>query len=161
MRGLIRNHKKKVAAAAIATGLVGGFEGLRTAAYPDPATKGEPWTICYGETKGVKRGDRKTPDECKTMLGESLGGYIDGVTGCLTVEVGPHRLAALTSFAYNVGSKTVCNSSVVRRLNAGEGAAACDDLMKYDKARIAGVLVRMKGLTRRRAEERAMCRRED
>lgn len=157
MRGLIQNHKKKVAAAAIATGLVGGFEGLRTHAYPDPATKGDPWTICYGETKGVRRGDYKTPAECKTLLGESLGSYIDGVTGCLTVEVGPHRLAALTSFAYNVGIGAACKSSVVRRLNAGEGAAACDGLLAWNRA--AGIV--MKGLTRRRAEEREMCRRED
>lgn len=157
MRGLIQNHKKKVAAAAIAAGLVGGFEGLRTHAYPDPATRGEPWTICYGETKGVRRGDYKTPAECKTLLGESLGGYIDGVVNCLTVEVGPHRLAALTSFAYNVGVGAACKSSVIRRLNAGEGAAACDSLMAWNKA--AGII--MKGLTRRRAEERAMCRRED
>lgn len=157
MRGLIQNHKKKVAAAAIATGLVGGFEGLRTHAYPDPATRGEPWTICYGETKGVRRGDYKTPAECKTLLGESLGGYIDGVANCLKVEVGPHRLAALSSFAYNVGVAAACKSSVVRRLNAGEGSAACDGLMAWNKA--AGVV--MKGLTRRRAEERAMCRRED
>lgn len=154
---MIRNHRKKAAAAAIAVGLVGGFEGLRTAAYPDPATKGEPWTVCYGETKGVKRGDRYTVEQCKTMLGESLGRYLEGVAACVHVEMGPHRFAALTSFAYNVGIGAACRSSVVRRLNAGEGAAACDDLMKWNRA--AGI--EMRGLTRRRAEEREMCRRED
>lgn len=157
MRGLIQNHKKKVAAVAIATGMVAGSEGLRTLAYPDPATRGEPWTVCYGRAYGIAPGDRFTVEQCKTMLGEDLSKFINGVTACLTVEVGPHRLAALTSFAYNVGVGAACKSGVVRRLNAGEGAAACDDLMKWNRA--AGMV--MKGLTRRRAEEREMCRRDD
>lgn len=42
--------KKGTAIAAMAATLVGGFEGLRTVAYPDPATKGPPWTVCYGHT---------------------------------------------------------------------------------------------------------------
>lgn len=153
----LRNHKKKAAAIGIAAGIVASFEGLKTYAYPDPATRGEPWTACYGRAYGIKPGDRFTVEQCKTMLGEDLNIYINGVLSCLRVEVGPHRLAALTSFAYNVGIGAACKSSVVRRLNAGEGAPACDSLMAWNKA--AGF--EMKGLTRRRAEERAMCRRED
>lgn len=149
--------KKTAAAVAIAASLVSGFEGLRTYAYPDPATKGEPWTACYGRAYNIKPGDRFTVEQCKTMLGEDLDKYITGVASCLTVPVGPHRLASLTSFAYNVGIGAACKSSVVRRLNAGEGAAACDGLMAWNKA--AGI--EMRGLTRRRAEEREMCRRED
>ncbi|MGO7998171.1 glycoside hydrolase family protein, partial [Rhizobium ruizarguesonis] len=39
--------------ARLAVALVGSFEGLRQNAYPDPATQGKPWTICYGSTNGV------------------------------------------------------------------------------------------------------------
>ena len=49
--------------------LVAGFEGYRTDAYRDT---GGVWTICYGETKGVKRGDTATKQQCDNMLIKSL-----------------------------------------------------------------------------------------
>lgn len=49
------NRLQKGGAAAVrAVALVGSFEGLRQNAYPDPATNGQPWTICYGNTNGVR-----------------------------------------------------------------------------------------------------------
>ena len=38
--------KKGGAYAAIVVTLVSGAEGLRQTAYPDPATRGKPWTVC-------------------------------------------------------------------------------------------------------------------
>ena len=35
-------------------------EGLRTEAYPDPGTGGDPWTIGYGHTNGVYPGETCT-----------------------------------------------------------------------------------------------------
>lgn len=41
--------------------LIKSFEGLETDAYPDPGNRitGEPWTIGYGHTRGVRRGDTR------------------------------------------------------------------------------------------------------
>jgi lysozyme len=61
--------KRSAAATAVCCSLVGGFEGIRTTAYPDPATGREPWTVCYGETEGVKRGDTYTLAQCKGDAG--------------------------------------------------------------------------------------------
>jgi lysozyme len=36
--------------------LIKRFEGLRLTAYPDPSTGGDPWTIGYGTTRGVRPG---------------------------------------------------------------------------------------------------------
>ena len=47
-------------------------EGLRFHAYPDPATGGAPWTICYGHTKGVRKGDKATAEQCYKWLAEDL-----------------------------------------------------------------------------------------
>lgn len=43
-------------------------EGLRLKAYPDPVSKGEPWTIGIGHTGSVKRGDMVTLEEARGLL---------------------------------------------------------------------------------------------
>ncbi|MBI1689512.1 lysozyme [Methylorubrum sp. DB1722] len=145
--------KRSAAAAALCTSLVGGFEGLRTAAYPDPATGREPWTVCYGETAGVKRGDVYTVAQCKEMLAKSLEGYALRMEACVTRPMADETYAAFLSLSYNIGSGGFCKSSVVRLWNAGETRAACDAMLKFNRA--AGVV--MPGLTRRRTQERALC----
>lgn len=145
--------KKNAAIAAVLATVVGGFEGLRQNAYPDPATKGPPWTVCYGETKGVKRGDHYTVAECKAMLIKSLEKYAAGIEACVKVPMTDGQFIAFTSFAYNVGVSAACNSSVVRQTNQGNKRAGCDALMKWNKA--AGIT--FPGLTRRRAAERKYC----
>jgi lysozyme len=145
--------KKGSAAAALAIALVGGFEGLRQVAYPDPATGGKPWTICYGHTAGVKPGDRKSLDECKSLLLSDLEIYSRGILNCTTVHLPDERFVALTSFAFNVGVGAACKSSVVRLINQGQTRAGCDALMKWNRA--AGIV--FPGLTKRRAKERELC----
>lgn len=145
--------KKGTAAAAMAVALVGGFEGLRQMAYPDPATGGKPWTICYGHTDGVLPGDRKSLDECKALLLSDLTAYSQGILGCTSVPLPDERFVALTSFAFNVGVQAACKSSVVRLINQGKPRQGCDALLLWDRA--AGI--RFPGLTKRRQAERALC----
>ena len=148
-----RAAKLTGAAAALAATFIGAWEGLQLVAYPDPATRGPPWTICYGSTNGVKPGDKKTLAQCKALLIEELQVYADGISKCTTVHLPDERFVALTSFAYNVGVGAACKSSVIRLINQGKTRQGCDALMLWDKA--AGV--RFRGLTRRREAERQLC----
>lgn len=145
--------KKGTAIAALAATLVGGFEGLRQVAYPDPATKGLPWTVCFGHTEGVKPGDRYSIGECKAMLIADLQSYAKGIDACLKVPVPDKRYVALVSFGYNVGVQAACGSSVVKLINAGQTKAGCDALLKWNRA--AGIV--FPGLTKRRQKEREYC----
>ena len=43
-------------------------EGLRLAAYPDPASGGDPWTIGYGHTRDVERGQTTTAAQAEQFL---------------------------------------------------------------------------------------------
>lgn len=138
---------------ALAVSLIGGFEGLRLNAYPDPATGGKPWTVCYGHTEGVKPGDRYTLAECKALLRSDLEIYAKGIEECVKVPLPDKRYVALVSFAYNVGVKAACNSSVVKLINAGRTKEGCDALLKWNKA--AGIT--FPGLTKRRQKERELC----
>jgi lysozyme len=145
---------KGAAVAAIAISLISTEEGLRNYAYRDPV--GIP-TICFGETRNVHMGDFKTTDQCRAMLGVRLGDYSSGMDRCLKVATSDKTYAALLSFTYNVGVGAFCGSTLLKRANAGDLRGACDGLLAWNKARVAGVLVPLPGLTRRRQDERALC----
>ena len=142
------------AAAALLCSTIGGFEGLRQTAYPDPATRGEPWTVCYGHTGAdVTPGVRKSLAECKALLVADSNKEWATIQKCIHVPIGDSRAISFVSLAYNIGGGGFCRSSIVRDLNAGRDQQACDDLLKYDRA--AGMV--MPGLTRRRQAERRLC----
>lgn len=130
----------------IAVSIVGAFEGLRTVAYLDPV--GIP-TICFGETKGVKMGDRATRAECDGMLADSLHIANRQVSQCTRVPLSDSQRAALVSFTYNVGGGAYCSSTLARKLNAGQYGAVCGELAKWKYAKG----VPLPGLARRRAAE--------
>lgn len=141
------------AVAALAIALIGRFEGLVTHAYPDPATHGAPWTICYGHTGNVHPGEKMTVQECKDLFIKDLGEYAAGVEQCIKVPLPDARYVALVSFAYNLGVGGACKSAVFRNINAGRTKQGCDALLGYNRA--AGRV--MGALSRRRAEERRLC----
>jgi lysozyme len=150
----MNRHLKKAGVAALAVSVIGGAEGLRQAAYPDPATRGKPWTICYGHTgRDVRLGERASLAECKALLMADLGKEADGVDRCIHRELTDGQYVAVLSLAHNIGVGGVCRSSVVRDINAGDIEGACNALMGYTRA--AGVV--MPGLVRRRQAERALC----
>jgi lysozyme len=147
--------KKGGAIAAVVATTVIGFEGMRLLAYPDPATKGAPYTVCAGETKGIRKGMRFTRAECDAMLVRRLEEFAAGVERCVpsAMDMPVERYAAHVSLAWNIGVGGYCKSSIARLQNAGNTIAACDKFLLYNKA--AGR--EMAGLTKRRQQERAMC----
>lgn len=153
---MIAPGKRGVAALAIATALAGGFEGLRNYAYLDPA--GIP-TICMGSIRGVKLGDYKTTEECKKLLGTEMWERVVTVERCVP-GLPVNMLAAWASAIYNLGDHLVCDlkrSTAARLLKAGQWLDACRQLPRWDKATVAGALITLPGLTRRRAAEEALC----
>ncbi|KAF1045620.1 lysozyme [Xylophilus sp.] len=151
--------KGRVAAAivalamSIAGGLVANFEGTRYAAYPDPSTKGAPWTICEGHTQGVKAGDVATRAQCDEYLRQDLAAANDAIDRCIVTPLGVNQRAALISAVVNAGPPLVCGSTLQRKANAGDLAGMCAELSRWTWA--AGR--QLPGLVRRRAEERALC----
>jgi lysozyme len=135
---------------ALLIAFVGMWEGRELRAYQDIVGV---WTICYGETRGVERGDTATPAECDTMLAKGLREFEAGLDRCLTYPVPEKVKVAFVSWAYNVGVGAACKSTLVRKANAGDLAGACNELPKWNRA--GGKEVR--GLTNRRKAEQALC----
>lgn len=138
------------AAGAALLALVATWEGLRTNAYQDIVGV---WTVCYGETKGVKRGDTYTKAECDAMLQRELGEYYRKLEPCLNERVTQNQRIAVTSLAYNIGISAACKSTAVRKLNAGDAKGGCDALLMWSYA--GGKFVQ--GLRNRREAERKIC----
>jgi lysozyme len=94
-----------------ALGLIKGFEGLHLSAYPDPASPlartgkglGDPWTIGWGRTKNVKRGDKCTLEQANAWLREDVEQAAQIVRDSVTVPLTAGEYAAYTSLAYNLG----------------------------------------------------------
>lgn len=133
-----------------AIGFIGQWEGLRTTAYQDVVGV---WTICYGETKGVQRGDRHSKAECDAMLAREIASYEAQLDRCLKHPVPVGMKIALVSWTYNVGAGAACKSTLVRKANAGDLAGACNELRRWNRA---GGRV-WTGLTNRRYSEMEMC----
>ncbi|CTQ53096.1 Lysozyme RrrD [Roseibium album] len=139
-----------VGAAAIA--LVGAWEGLRLTAYRDVI--GVP-TVCYGETYGVKLGDKHTKAECNAMLLASLKKHERGMRKCLkNPDAIPGKsYVAFVSLTYNIGVGGFCRSTARKRLDRGDVKGACDAATWFKKA--GGRTIR--GLVNRRAAEHRLC----
>lgn len=148
------NRLRNAAFAALAISVVGGFEGLRLHAYPDPATHGAPYTICYGHTGHVLPIEKDSLAECKAKLLADMDREDLAVERCIHVPMSPSREVAMLDLAHNIGSGGACKSLIVRDLNAGNDRAACDAFLQYDHAANREVLP---GLVSRREEDRRYC----
>lgn len=146
-------------AAAIATSIAIPAEGLRRVAYYDPPGI---LTVCYGHTgPDVVKGRVYSLDECKARLNADMMEAIEIVERCVP-GLPENVLAAFGDSVYNIGPTIACDTSrstAARMLKAGDIKGACAQLPRWDKARIAGVMVSLPGLTKRRAVAQAVCER--
>ena len=128
-------------------------EGYRSEAYKD--TVGIP-TLGFGETAGVKMGDKTTPERALVQLLESTEKHADAIRQCIHVPLYQHEFDAYISLAYNIGTGAFCRSTLVKKLNAKDYAGACEEIKRFNRA---GGKV-LPGLTRRRQKEYRLCKGE-
>lgn len=143
---------------AVAVALVGKWEGKENHAYLDRIASPPVWTICHGETRGVKPGDYRTDAECTAMLRAGLIEYRAALhkyftAATIATRLTPERDAAYVSLAWNVGIAGAGRSTATRRLNAGNIAGGCQALTWWNRA---GQRV-VRGLVNRRADEYRLC----
>ena len=145
------------AASLLAIALALPAECIRRVAYYDPPGI---LTVCAGHTGAdVVKDKIYSLTECKSMLNVDMLKAVEAVDRCAP-GLPENVLAAFSDAAYNMGPRIACdpkNSRAARLLKMGAILAACDELPKWDKARVAGVLISLPGLTKRRTAERELC----
>jgi len=122
------------------------WEGLRLEAYR--CTAGA-WTIGYGHTLGVTEGMRISQEDADKLLLIDLSIAEEAVSRAVTAKLTDNQFAALVSWTYNVGTNAMRNSTLIRKLNAGDAGAVPGELARWNK-------VKKKvnaGLSNRRAAE--------
>lgn len=142
---------------ALAMGIAAGYEGCRTLAYPDV---GNVWTICYGETAGVKRGDTATKQQCDSMLVRSLLKHNDPLTAL--PQMPPNVHLAVLDWTYNVGTGNARGSTLWKYLQQGEWDEACGQFTRWRFAagKDCAKDKSCRGVYLRRVDESALCRGE-
>ncbi len=139
-------------AAAVGAGalaLIATFEGVRNTPYLDAV---QVPTVCYGHTGDVEP-RWYSAAECRALLREDASKAAHAVRRLSKVPLAQPTFDALVSFTYNVGEGNLAASTLLRKLNAGDIAGACNELPRWNKAR-GRVLP---GLTKRRLAERDLC----
>ena len=139
-------------ATAIAVPLVMLYEGTVLQSYRDPIGI---VTACVGHTgPELRMGQRYTRQQCEDMLYGDLLKHAQALD-CIKQPMTDGQKAAFLSFAFNVGNKAFCDSTLARKANAGDMAGACAELSRWT---LAGGR-ELPGLVKRRAAERELCER--
>lgn len=125
------------------------FEGFKADAYPDPGTGGEPWTIGYGTTKGIRPGMTVTQEQATAFLARDVALFSAEVERLVKVPLTQNQHDALVSLVYNIGPGAFAKSTLLKKLNAGRYDDVPSEMARWNKA---GGRV-LNGLVRRRAAE--------
>lgn len=167
----------------IAIKVIKQMEGCELRAYPDPASElykelsahgllrkymagdlelpehleklsGAPWTIGYGETKGVKPGMVWTQEQADTALSARVGGFLSEVlkVSPKLATAAPERVAAVVSLVYNIGVTNYASSTVAKCIAAEDWQGAGNAFMMWVKA--GKPLATLPGLVKRRQVEK-------
>lgn len=115
--------------------------------------KGDVPTIGFGTTDGVKLGDKITPPKALARALQDVQKFEGAIKKCVVVPLHQYEYDAYVSLSYNIGSGAFCSSTLVKKLNAQDYAGACQEILRWDRAK--GRVV--KGLTNRRQQEYQKC----
>ncbi|EIM7614471.1 lysozyme [Salmonella enterica] len=156
---VLRNKVKALlaggaSAIAIAAALLGGHDGLEGRRYEPYRDVAGVLTVCDGHTgKDIVSGKHYTDAECDALLNQDLARVKAQVDPLIKVSIPESERAAFYSFAYNVGTGAFARSTLLKKLNAGDQAGACNELKRWTYA--GGK--QWKGLITRREIEHEVC----
>lgn len=111
-------------------------------------------TVCDGHTgPDIIKGKRYSDAECDALTRTDLLKVQKQVDPMIRVPLTDPQRAAIYSFVYNVGAGAFSKSTLLKRINAGDRQAACQEL---DRWVYAGGK-KWKGLINRRQIEKEVC----
>lgn len=132
-----------------------GYERLRLYIYPDLG--GKP-TIGWGHLVLPTETFPNwiTEADADALLDKDLEAPEQAIHDHCTVDLSEAKFDALVSFTFNCGVTGFTNSTLLRKLNAGDYHGAADEFLQWSHVVIGGQKEVSAGLLRRRRAERAM-----
>lgn len=140
-------------ASKVAYEIIKKYEGLKLNSYKCPAGV---WTIGYGHTATTREGMKITEKEAERLLEKDVEEIERTLNACIKVSLTQNQYDALISLAYNIGASKLCKSKLMQLVNINNFKEAAEEFLKFNKARINGVMQELKGLNNRREAERKL-----
>lgn len=132
------------------------FEGYKAKAYLCPAGV---VTIGFGSTmyqdgRKIKIGDTINENQGEELLMWELKNKSNAIHG---LTINQNQFDSLLSFVYNLGVGAFAKSTLRKKILINPNDPTIKvEFMKWNKARVGGQLMELKGLTRRREAEAEM-----
>ena len=126
------------------------FETLKLEAYKP--TPNDVFTIGYGHTLNVKKGDVCTLEQAEAWLRQDIEWAENTVNCHCKIELNENQFSALVCIAFNIGEGNFNSSTLLKNLNLGKVKDASNQFEIWDKQR--GKV--LDGLLKRRLEEKAL-----
>lgn len=125
-------------------------------------------TACGGLTNAsakiightIVEGATYTPELCQKLFFDMAGWYNTQLRKCVHAPVLPREVFAYLHFAWNIGVKAFCGSTLVKKLNARNYTGACDQILVWMRAGGKDCRVRANdcyGIVARRHIEHSIC----
>lgn len=118
--------------------------GYATIGWGHKIKPGESFPAMIDQTRGEK------------LLAQDVADHYAGIRDYLPDGLNNNQIAACISFAFNEGITAFLNSTLLKKLQAGDMDGAVAEFAKWNKAHVGGQLVVVDGLTNRRAAEVAL-----
>jgi len=144
----LRNNAIALSAAGLVA--LASWEAFRAEPYLDI---GGVWTDGFGNTNNVQAGKSVSVPQALNQLLINVRTAEGAVNTCITKPMTQGEYDAFVKFTFNVGNSAFCNSTLVRKFNAGDNVGACNELMRW--VYVKGQ--RVQGLANRREAERKLC----
>ena len=111
--------------------LIKQFEGLRLEAYQCAAGV---WTIGWGHTNGVKKGDKITLAQAEDFLRSDLEKFENAINNLVKTELNQNQFDALVSFVFNIGINAFKQSTMLKFINNGHFPLAAGQFDRWIKS---------------------------
>ena len=126
--------------------LIKKFEGCELEAYRCSA---DILTIGFGHTSGVAEGQTCTSEEAESILVKDLEEFEGYVNNLVEQDLDQNQFDALVAWTFNLGPSNLKESTLLKKLNAGEFNLAPHEIKRWNRA--GGEV--LDGLIRRRKAE--------
>lgn len=93
--------------------------------------KGDVPTIGFGTTGGVKLGDVTTPVRALSRSLSDIQKFEKSIKKCVVSPLYQYEYDVLVDMSYNLGSKRICNSTMVKLINSNDYLGACSEILKW------------------------------
>lgn len=137
--------------------LIKQFEGSENNVYKDVAgldTIGVGHLITAEEkAAGTFDSGFATDEQIDALLLQDLDSIQRSIRGCIKQPVSQNQYDALVSMAFNIGPSAFCSSTLVKKINTADYKEVPNQMLRWTKARVSGVLTPVQGLVNRRVAE--------